>query len=104
MITAIRIPKASNGVYLKFAQPASRFAVVGCAAIKNGDGVRVGLTGVADCAYRASAVESAYNGDTKAAAAHAVDGVEVMGDNFASSEYRAHLAKVFTERALNALG
>ena len=104
MITAVRIPKASNGVYLKFSQPASRFAVVGCAAIKNGGGVRVGLTGVADCAYRASAIEGAYNGDAKAAAEHAVDGVEVMGDNFASSEYRSHLAKVFTERALNALG
>lgn len=104
IIIAVHVPKSSGGVYLKFSQPASRFAVVGCAAIKNGDGVSVGLTGVSDCAYRASAVESAYNGDAKAAAAHAVDGVEVMGDNFASSEYRAHLAKVFTEKALNALG
>jgi len=104
IITAVHIPKASNGVYLKFPQPASRFAVVGCAAIKKGNGISVGITGVADFAYRASAVEDAYNGDAKAAAAHAVDGVEVMGDNFASSEYRSHLAKVFTERALNALG
>jgi len=104
MITAIHMTKASNGVYLKFSQPASRFAVVGCAAIKNGSGVSVGLIGVADTAYRATAVEAAYNGDAKAAAAHAVDGVEVMGDNFASAEYRSHLAKVFTERALNALG
>ncbi len=103
MITEVHVPKASNGVYLKFPQPASRFAVVGCAVIKNGGGISVGITGVADCAYRASAVETAYNGDAKAAAEHAVDGVEVMGDNFASSEYRAHLAKVFTERALNAL-
>lgn len=104
MITAVRIPKASIGVYLKFSQPASRFAVVGCAVIKNGNGVSVGLTGVADCAYRASAVESNYNGDAKTAASHAVDGVDVMGDNFASSDYRAHLAKVYTERALIALG
>ena len=104
MITEIRIPKASNGVYVKFPHPASRFAVVGCAAIKNGNGVRVGITGVADYAYRASAVENAYNGDAKAAAEHAVDNVEVMGDNFASSEYRSHLAKIFTEKALNALG
>jgi len=103
MITAVRFPKASNGVYLKFSQPASRFAVVGCAAIKNGDSVSVGLTGVADSPYKATAVESAYNGDNKAAAAHAVDGVEVMGDNFASSEYRSHLARVYTERALNSL-
>ena len=104
MITAVQIPKAGNGVYLKFSQPASRFAVVGCAAIKNGNGVSVGLTGVADVAYRASAVEQAYNGDAKGAAEHAVDGVDVMGDNFASTEYRSHLAKVFTERALTALG
>lgn len=103
LIVSVRVPKASNGVYLKFSQPASRFAVVGCAAVKNGTGVSIGLTGVADCAYRASSVESAFNGDSKAAAQHAVDGVDVMGDNFASSEYRAHLAKVFTERALNAL-
>lgn len=104
MIVEIRIPKASNGVYLKFSQPASRFAVVGCAAMKNGSGVRVGLTGVSDTPYRASAVEDAYNGDAGAAAGHAVDDVDVLGDNFASSEYRAHLAKVFTQRALNALG
>ncbi len=104
MITAVHMPKASNGVYLKFPQPASRFAVVGCAAVKNGNGVSIGLTGVADFAYRASSVESAYSGDARSAAEHAVDGVEVMGDNFASSEYRAHLAKVFTEKALRALG
>jgi len=34
MITEVHLPKASNGVYLKFPQPASRFAVVGCAVIK----------------------------------------------------------------------
>lgn len=103
MITEIHIPKAKNGVYLKFPQPASRFAVVGCAVIKDGNRIKVGLTGVADTAYRASGVESNYNGDAKAAAEHAVDDVDVMGDNFASSEYRSHLAKVFTERALHAL-
>lgn len=104
IITSIRIPKVSDGVYVKFFQSASRFAVVGCAAVKNGNGVKVGLTGVSDTAYRASAVEEAYNGDAAAAAAHAVDGVEVLGDNFASSEYRSHLAKVYVERALKALG
>jgi len=102
VITAIRFPKSSNGVYLKFFQSASRFAVVGCAAIKDGNGVRVGLTGVSDTPYRASAVESAYDGTT-AAAAHATDGVDVMGDHFASEEYRAHLARVFVGRALSHL-
>ena len=103
IITSIRVPKTNNGVYLKFFQSASRFAVVGCAAVKNGSGVRVGLTGVADAAYRAEGVENAFSGDAEAAAEHAVDGVEVLEDHFASSEYRSHLAKVYVKRALKAL-
>ena len=102
MITSIRFPKTSNGVYLKFFQAASRFAVVGCAAVKNGSGVSVGVTGVSDTPYRASSVESAYDGSSSAAQ-HAVDGVDVMEDHYASSEYRAHLAKVFVRRALEQL-
>lgn len=102
IITAVRVPKCPNGVYKKFFQSASRFAVVGCAVVKDGSNVRVGLTGVADTPYRASAVESAYDGTTSAAA-HAVDGVEVLSDHFASQEYRSHLAKVFVERALDAV-
>ena len=102
IITAVRFPKTANGVYLKFFHSASRFAVVGCAAVKNGSGVNIGITGVADTPYRASVVESAYDG-SDTAAEKAVDGVDVMGDHFASSEYRSHLAKVFVRRALNAL-
>jgi len=90
------------GVYKKFFQSASRFAVVGCAAVKNDQGVQVGVTGVSDTPYRAAAVEAAYDG-TSSAASHAVDGIDVMGDHFASEEYRAHLAKVFVGRALDAL-
>ncbi len=105
VITGVKFPKSSNGVYLKFAQSASRFAVVGCAAIKTSSGVQVGLTGVADTAYRASGVEAAFNGTNATEAAnHAVDGVEVLGDHFASSEYRTHLTKVYVKKALEALG
>ena len=103
MITSIRFPKTSNGVYLKFFQPASRFAVVGCAAVKDNKGIRIGITGVSDTPYRAAAVETAYDGSSSAAQ-YAVDGIEVMGDHFASSEYRAHLAKVYVRRALEKLG
>jgi carbon-monoxide dehydrogenase medium subunit len=103
IITAIRFPKTANATYLKFYQSASRFAVVGCCAVKNGEGVTIGLTGVADSPYRATAVEDAFNGDAGAAAAHATDGVEVLSDNFASAEYRSHLATVFTQRAIEAL-
>ncbi|MCL4113270.1 UNVERIFIED_CONTAM: hypothetical protein GTU68_018208 [Idotea baltica] len=102
IITSISIPKTAQGVYVKFFQSASRFAVVGCAAVKDGNGVRVGVTGVSDTPYRASAVESAYDG-SDSAASHAIDGIDVMGDHFASEEYRGHLAKVFVGRALSAL-
>ena len=101
IITAVRFPKIANGNYQKFYQAASRFAVVGVAAVKEGDGVKVGVTGVADTPYRASAVEEAYNGSSDAAS-HATDGVEVMSDHFADADYRAHLAKVYVKKALEA--
>ncbi len=105
IIIAIRFPKCNQGVYHKFFQSASRFAVVGCAIVVKEGKIQVGITGVSDVPYRAKAVEEAFAGDAAAAAAHAVDGVEVLGDHFASEEYRSHLAKVYTERAINdALG
>ena len=99
IITAVRFPKIVNGNYQKFFQSASRFAVVGVAAVKEGNSVKVGVTGVADTPYRATAVENAYDG-TASAASHAVDQVDVMSDHFADKEYRAHLAKVFVKKAL----
>ncbi|MEM7380664.1 MAG: xanthine dehydrogenase family protein subunit M [Bacteroidota bacterium] len=101
IITSIRFPKVSHGNYQKFYQSASRFAVVGVAVVKEGNDVRVGVTGVSDAPYRATAVEEAYSGNADAAE-HAVDGVEVMSDHFADSDYRAHLARVFVRRALEA--
>lgn len=101
IITAVRFPKVAHGSYHKFYQSASRFAVVGVAVVHDGNGVRVGVTGVADSPYRATEVEKAYNGNSDAAE-HAVDGVEVMSDHFADVEYRSHLAKVMVKKALEA--
>lgn len=102
IITSIRFPKVANGNYQKFYQSASRFAVVGVAAVKEGDSVKVGVTGVAGTPYRAIAVEDAFDG-TASAASHAVDGVEdLMSDHFADEEYRSHLAKVYVKKALEA--
>lgn len=99
IITAVRFPKIVNGNYQKFFQSASRFAVVGVAVVKEGNSVKVGVTGVADTPYRATAVENAYDG-TASAASHAVEQVDVMSDHFADKEYRSHLAKVFVKKAL----
>tara|TARA_R110002167_G_scaffold29977_12_gene99532 strand:+ start:1207 stop:2013 length:807 start_codon:yes stop_codon:yes gene_type:complete len=102
IITAVRFTKVANGNYQKFAQSASRFAVVGVAVVKEGPKVRIGVTGVTGTPYRATAVENAYNGSSDAAQ-HAVDGVDVTSDHFADTEYRSHLAKVYVKRALEAL-
>jgi len=103
IVVEVRIPKGSNGVYLKFKQPASRYALVGVAALRRGDGVNVGITGASDTPYRATAVEQAYPQEGVAAAQYASEGVEMLEDHFATAAYRAHLVRVLTRRALEAL-
>jgi carbon-monoxide dehydrogenase medium subunit len=100
LLTAIRVPSTGNAVaYEKFAQKASGFAICGIAVVM-GKQPRVGITGVAVKAYRATGVEKALAEGSKDAAEHAVDGIDVLGDIHASSDFRAHLAKVHTRRAL----
>jgi carbon-monoxide dehydrogenase medium subunit len=100
LLTAIRVPSTGNAVaYEKFAQKASGFAICGIAIVM-GKQPRVGITGVAAKAYRAAAVEKALAEGSKDAAEHAVDGIDVLGDIHASSEFRAHLARIHTRRAL----
>jgi len=98
--------------YQKHRHPASGYAVVGVAAVVmlNGDGTvqaaRVGVTGAGTHAARATGVEQALAGRTlddatlTSAVASVTDGMELMSDTYASSEYRAHLARVLTKRAL----
>ncbi len=115
ILVEVRVPVPAGrggGAYLKFPHPASGFAVVGVAAQVTLDGqgrcaaARVGITGVGPAAYRPAAVEKGLVGAVlaeqavAAAAAHAAEGVDVNEDLFASAEYRAHLATVFTKRAV----
>jgi carbon-monoxide dehydrogenase medium subunit len=97
--------------YQKMLQPASGFAIVGVAARvrKSGGKVtmaRVGVTGLSGKAFRATSVENALEGtsgspsDVQKAAASVADGVEANSDLFASADYRKHLARVYTLRAL----
>ncbi len=88
--------------------------MVGVAAVvrKHGNAIEsaaIGITGVGGTAYRATAVENALRGKQASAIAdasrYAADGIEALGDTFASPDYRLHLATVFTRRALEvALG
>lgn len=117
IITEIKIPKSKankNSSYAKFSQPASRFAIVGCAVAVEMEGpkvsrARVAFTGVSDTAYRARSIEEALVGGDlseehlEAACKGATSGVDVMSDHFASEKYRAHLACVYAKRALRRL-
>jgi len=117
IITAVRIPKTAgnkNSAYVKFKQPASRFAIVGCAAALEMEGgvvkdARVALTGVADSAYRVSSVEQALIGSTfnaeliENAVGDVTEGKAVMSDHYAAEKYRTHLANVYVKRALKKL-
>jgi aerobic carbon-monoxide dehydrogenase medium subunit len=107
ILAEIRVPKTSPSVaYVKTEQKASGFALAGVAVIAGPDGVRVGITGVAAKAYRATGVERALGRGTLTAesialaATHAADGITALGDIHASPEFRIHLAQVNTARAL----
>ena len=116
ILLAIHVPVSARGqgsAYEKFSHPASRYAVVGAAAVitvSGGkcSGARVALGGLVPHARRATAVEQALNGqaatgDVIAQAAKQVVaelGDDVTGDIYASAEYRAAMAPVFVKRAV----
>ena len=118
IVTAIEVPVASAGqgqAYIKFSHPASRYAVVAAAAAVTLVGgsisaVAVALGGLVPVATRATSVEQALAGqapsdDTIAAAAAAVSadlGDDLIGDIYASAEYRRAMAPVCVKRALRA--
>jgi aerobic carbon-monoxide dehydrogenase medium subunit len=117
ILTEVRLPGPrddAGSAYISLEQPASGYALVGVAAVVFGSGgggiasANIALAGVGDHQYRARAVEAALAGSDgseasiTAAAAHAVDGVEVAHDIHADREYRAAMAAVYTRRAIEA--
>ena len=118
VVTAIDVPARPSGqgqAYEKFSHPASRYAVIGVAAAVERQGeaignVAVALGGLVPAAVRAGSVEQALSGkaptaETVAAAAAAVSndlGDDLIGDIYASAEYRRAMAPVCVKRALTA--
>jgi carbon-monoxide dehydrogenase medium subunit len=114
VITEIVVPKESPAMgtaYEKKVQSASGFAVVGVGAriSRNGGsitGARIGVTGLSGKPFRARNVEEKLAGlsgtpdEVKAAAAVVADGIDPNSDIHASADYRCHLARIFTARAI----
>jgi carbon-monoxide dehydrogenase medium subunit len=115
LLIEVRVPKRTGwgAHYEKFNRVAQAWSIVAVAAAVNVSGgqiveARVGLTNMGPTPVRAHAVEQALVGQPataeviNAAAAHAAEGTSPSSDGNADQEYREHLARVLTGRALNA--
>src|SRR5271168_4208753 len=107
LITQVSFPIQQKAAYMKFANPASRYALVGVFVAKTAGGVRVAVTGAgANGVFRANGLEAALNANFSPAA---LDGVSVPAsglnsDLHADADYRAHLIGVMARRAVAAAG
>ena len=108
MLTEIRVPKMGGAgwSFQKFNRRAQDWAIVGVAAWQRGSECGVGLVNMASTPVLASSVAAAIAGGASAAEAAeaAASEADPQADLNASVEYRVHLAKVLTRRALEAAG
>jgi aerobic carbon-monoxide dehydrogenase medium subunit len=105
LITAVSFPVPKRAAYMKFKNPASRFAIVGVFVADFGGGkVRVGVTGAGPSAFRQAEMEKALAAKF---APESVANIKVKPDGLnndlhASPEYRAHLITIMAKRAVEA--
>ncbi len=107
LITAVSFPAVKRAAYIKFKQPASRFALIGVFVAQTDSGVRVAVTGGGNGVFRHAGLEAALSKSftPEAAAAVKIDAAELSSDLHASAAYRANLISVMTQRAVaKALG
>src|SRR5215207_507064 len=112
IVTEVRVPKLGSNTgwsYKKFSRRSQDWAIVGVAAVVEKDNgsissARIGLTSMGSTPIRASSTEEALSGasaDGVAQAAESADeGTSPASDDAASAEFRRHLARVWTRRAL----
>ena len=112
VVTEIRVPKLSPDTgwsYKKFSRRSQDWAIVGVAAVverSNGSigSARIGLTNMGSTPVRATAVEQALSGADASAVAEAAnaadEGTSPASDGAATEEFRRHLARVWTRRAI----
>jgi aerobic carbon-monoxide dehydrogenase medium subunit len=106
IVTKVDFPVPDKAGYMKFPNPASRYAMVGVFVSKTGNNVRVAVTGAAPCVFRQAEMEKAltakWSPDAVANIKHPANGLN--SDIHASAEYRAHLVTVMAKRAVAEAG
>ncbi|AGB20959.1 aerobic-type carbon monoxide dehydrogenase, middle subunit CoxM/CutM-like protein [Mycobacterium sp. JS623] len=114
ILTEIRVPKHTDWAahYEKMHRVAQAWSIVAVAATVEVDGgvirqARIALTNMMSVPVRARGVEDALVGQQatpeaiRVAAEHAVEGIDPLSDGNADADYRSHLAKVLTRRAVS---
>jgi aerobic carbon-monoxide dehydrogenase medium subunit len=104
LITSITFPKVDKAAYMKFPNPASRYAMVGVFVAKTAAGVRVAVTGAGPSVFRVKAMEDAL---ARSFSSDAIKDIKIPFDDLnsdihGSAEYRAHLVNVMARRAVDA--
>lgn len=105
MITGVSFPKTAKAAYVKFPNPASRYAMVGVFVASGDGGTRVAVTGAgSDGVFRHGDMESALDGSFAPDSLNGigVDADDMISDIHASGDYRAHLVREIAKRAVAA--
>jgi carbon-monoxide dehydrogenase medium subunit len=105
LVTSLTFPVPARAAYMKFRNPASRFALVGVFVAQTPHGVRVAVTGAGTRGvFRMPAMEAALEREWSASVLRStiVSPLDLQSDLHASAEYRAHLVHVLAQRAVTA--
>lgn len=102
LITAISFPVPKRAAYMKFKNPASRYAIVGVFVADFGNAVRVAVTGAAAGVFRVADMEKALGAKfaPESVASIKVPDTDLNSDMHAKADYRAHLITVMAKRAV----
>lgn len=105
VVTAVRFPTCKQATYIKFRNPASRFALVGVFAALLPSGYRVAITGGGNGVFRWHQAEHHLDhaGDPAALTEELLDLDNFTGDLHGSAEYRRHIAFVVAQRAISSI-
>lgn len=106
IITTVRFPIPERACYAKMPNPASRYALAGVFVAEGPAGIRVAVTGAGPGVFRVAEMEEALAADFSAGALEgiSVDASDLLTDDAASAEYRAHLVGVMARRAVAGCG